>query len=469
MAIEYEVVSPVTGTTTTRIPLATKHEIAECLSTLGHHRDCPDADAVFSFLRRLADQIRLQKELFFETTYLETGFISRDSMEIITEAIKFLCDFEVYATEMAKNEGIPSIIPHSYSGNPQRTMRIVRCPARCVAAVLPQNAALTLGVIVIASALYAGSRVVLRPPLQSASSGALLARAVSQSEPPPSSIAIVYGLAEDFLEACYLSAEVDLIHYIGSSRYAPGVLARAFDVGKTCLIDGQGNGMLYVDDTFPLDEAIRIITTAGTRFNGETCTSVNGVLVKDSIYKDFKEAVVDTFQNLQVGHPLEQGIQVGPLFNQQQAVQLAKAIRDTATAKVLCGSHVAGAYFSPTVVEGVNLHDSIVREGLFGPAIWIAPVAENRVWDWLQVNRFPLSDAVLSTNEDLIQAFVRNSRAPRVCINADQSIESMFEPWGAYPPGGLNEVSIWTEKYRRAFVVDGDLNDVIQIPSYITG
>jgi glyceraldehyde-3-phosphate dehydrogenase (NADP+) len=467
MAIEYEVISPVTGATITRIPLATKPEIAECLSTRGHYR--PEADTVFSFLRRLADQLRLQKELFFEATYLETGFVFRDSMEIITGAIEFLRDFEVYATEMAKNEEIPSLIPHSYSINTQRTMRMVRCPARCVAAILPQNAALTLGVIIIASALYAGSRVVLRPPLQSASTGALLARAVSQSEPPPSSIAIVYGLAEDFLEACYLSAEVDLIHYIGSSRYAPSILARAFEAGKSCLIDGQGNGMLYVDDTFPLDAAIRIITTASTRFNGETCTSVNGVLVKDSIYKEVKEALVDTFQSLRVGHPLEQGIQVGPLFNQQQAIQLAKVIHDTATAKVLCGSHVTGAYFSPALVEGVNLYDSIVREGLFGPAVWIAPVAENRLWDWLRANRFPLSDTLLSTDEDLLQTFVRNSRAPRVCINADPSIESMFEPWGAYPPSGLNEVSIWTEKYRRAFVIDGGLNAVSQIPSHITG
>ena len=102
MVIEYEAISPVTGTTTARISLATKHEIAARLSTLGHYRDCPDADAVFSFLRRLADQIRLQKELFFETTYLETGFISRDSMEMINGAIEFLCYFEVYATEMAK-------------------------------------------------------------------------------------------------------------------------------------------------------------------------------------------------------------------------------------------------------------------------------------------------------------------------------------------------------------------------------
>ena len=467
MAIEYDVISPVTGKATLRLPLAAKSEIAESLTALNSRNDSLKENTVFEFLRRLADQIELQRNLFFEATYLETGFIAGDSMEIIDGVIDFLDDFEKYAIELSKNNKVSSIIPHSYSGTMQRAMRIIQQPVRCVAAILPQNAALTLGIIIIASALYAGSRVILRPPLQSGSSGALLARAIEQSEPPPARIAFVQSLAEDFLEACYLSDEVDLIHYIGSNHYAPGILARAFAAGKQCLIDGQGNGMLYVDETFSIEEAVRIITTAGTRFNGETCTSINGVLIKDTIYKDVKEALVENFQQLRLGHPLEQGIQVGPLFGGQLAAQLAKAIQGTSTAKVLCGNQFTNAYFSPTVVEGVNPCDNIVRDGFFGPAIWIAPVAaEESLWHWLRSNRFPLSDTLLSTDENLIHAFVQNSRAPRICINVDQAIESMFEPWGGYPPGGLNAVSNWIEKYRRAFVIDGNSSDItrIQLP-----
>ena len=467
MAIEYEVVSPVTGKNTTRILLATKAEIAESLSILNSRYDYLESDAIFEFLRRLADQIKLQKQLFFEATYLETGFIASDSMEIIDGAIEFLYDFDRYAMALPQDKSF--IIPHSYSGPLQRTMRIVQQPARCIAAILPQNAALTLGVIIIASALYAGSRVILRPPLQSTATSALLAAAIDQSEPPPGRITFIHSLAKDFLEVCYLSDEVDLIHYIGSSRYAPAILARAFAVGKRCLIDGQGNGLLYVDDTFSIEEAIRIITTAGTRFNGETCTLVNGILVKDTIYQDIKEGLVDSFQRLRVGHPLEPDIQIGPLFSEQQAVELARTIRETPMAKILCGNQTDGAYFSPAVVEGVSFYDSIVCNGLFGPAIWIAPVAtENTVWRWLRANRFPLSDSLLSTDENLIQAFIRNSRALRICINVDQSIESMFEPWGAYPPGGLNEVSDWIEKYRRAFIIDGNPDNVTRVPPHIT-
>lgn len=135
-------------------------------------------------------------------------------------------------------------------------------------------------------------------------------------------------------------------------------------------------------------------------------------------------------------------------------------------AKVLCGNQFTDAYFSPTVVESVNPHDNIVCDGIFGPAIWIAPIAaKDHLWHWLRSNRFPLSDTLLSTDESLIGAFLQNSRAPRICINVDQAIESMFEPWGGYPPGGLNEVSNWIEKYRRIFVIDGNSSDIIRIQS----
>jgi len=34
-------------------------------------------------------------------------------------------------------------------------------------------------------------------------------------------------------------------------------------------------------------------------------------------------------------------------------------------------------------------------------------------------------------------------------------VESMFEPWGGYPPSGLNPVSNWIEKYRQTYQIDG--------------
>ena len=199
------------------------------------------------------------------------------------------------------------IIRHSYSSGSNRDIRITQRPFRCVAAVVPQNASLSLSIIIIASALYAGSRVILRPSLQNGPTGALLAESVMQSDPPEDYIVIANCLARDFVDACCTCESVDLIHYIGSNQYAQSVFTQAFNAGKICLLDGQGNGFLYLDDTFPLADAVRIITSGATRYNGETCTSVNGVLIKDTIYEQVKEALVDSFRNLHLGPPLDPG------------------------------------------------------------------------------------------------------------------------------------------------------------------
>lgn len=464
----HEAISPVTNKVIGKLPLATREEILESISNISSQPFRPSTDQVFAFLRRLRDQIHAQRELFFETTYLETGFVARDSREIVDGTIEFLSDFEIFVQQtLCPRKEQAQSIRHSYSGGSTRSMRIIQRPFRCVAAVLPQNAFLTLGIVTIASALYAGSRIVLRPPLQSASTGGLLARAVMESDPPPSSLVIVNSLASDFLEACYASNHVDLIHYIGSNQYAASILTNSFSSGKTCLVDGQGNGMLYLDDTFPLEEAVRIIIAGATGFNGETCTSVNGVLVKDTVYSRLKEALVEGFRNLKVGHPLGQDVQIGPLFNEKLAWDLAKTLRKTPGVRILCGGDIEGAYFTPAVVEGLNLTDGIVRDGFFGPALWIQSIREKTLWNWLDANRFPLSDAILSTDEDIIRSFARNSRAGRIVVNEDPVVESMFEPWGGYPPSGLNPISLWIDKYRQTLQMDGQPQTINGIPIHL--
>jgi acyl-CoA reductase-like NAD-dependent aldehyde dehydrogenase len=231
-----------------------------------------------------------------------------------------------------------------------------------------------------------------------------------------------------------------------------------------CLLDGQGNGWLYLDHSFPIDDAARLITTGATRFNGETCTSVNGVLVESSIYDSIKEAVIDSFKRLVVGHPLQTGVDVGPLFSHEQAAYLRSAITEPKTLRTLCGGDVEGAFFTPAVIEGVQRYDSIVREGLFGPMIWMERTSEDELVDWLKANRFPLSDTILTTNNHLVRQFARNSRAARICVNEDPSVESMFEPWGGYPPSGVNPVSVWVDKYRQTFQVDGRLREIMALP-----
>jgi acyl-CoA reductase-like NAD-dependent aldehyde dehydrogenase len=452
----HDLVSPVTGEILESVRLATHDEIIAAARRLAERSCFPPPNEIFAFFGRLKNELQSRRQELIRVTIAETGFIVRDAEETVDAAIDFLGSFETYAEQQPQPE---YIFHHSYSSESGRSMRLISRPYSLVAALVPQNASLTLGITIIASALYAGSRILLRPSLQTASTGILLAESVLASNPPEGRIDIVNSLASTFLEAACASEHVEVIHYIGSNRHAAAVLNETFAAGKLCLLDGQGNGILYVDETYPLETAARLITDAATRFNGATCTSVNGVLVEETMFRHFQASLVECFEALTVGDPFVAGTRVGPLFSEHQAQSLRSLLSEEHV-RTLAGGTVTGAYFRPAVVAGVRPEDPIVREGLFGPAVWMEPVRWSELPRWLRTNRFPLSDTVLSSRPDVIREFASVSRAPRVCVNADPSVESMFEPWGGYPPGSLNPVSPWVEKYRQRYQLDGRLKEI---------
>jgi len=448
----YEPESPVTGQVLGRVRVWGAEEIVGLLEEDGEEPLNLRPTDVFAFLGRLRHALEGHRQALIEATLLETGFIEADCAEMVDGAIEFLRDFETHVRERRSSV---RAIPHSYGSRSRREMRIARRAYHTVAALVPQNASLPLSITIVASALAAGSRLLLRPSLQCAASGALLADLVALCEPPATSIRIVNALAKEFLQASCDAPHVELIHYIGSNRYALEVFNQAFAARKPCLLDGQGNGLLYVDDGFPVEEAVRLIVAGATRYNGETCTSVNGVLTHPNRYRDVRDGVVEAMRALRVGHPASPETQVGPLLSRQQAEDLVLLLKAGPSRRVLCGGEADGAFFPPTVVEGVDLDAALLREGFFGPAAWVRAIDESALVTWLQANHFPLSDTILSERPDLILRFAARSRAARICVNQDPSIESMFEPWGGYPAGGLNPVSDWVEKYRQPYQLDG--------------
>jgi len=455
-AERHDLISPVTGEVLRQVRLASHEEIlASAKRLMAIPIEGPPED-LFAFFRRLEGNLKTRREELIRTTIAETGFILHDAEETVDAALDYLASFETF---VARHASPDVVYRHSYSSSTRRSMRLTSRPYRMIAALVPQNASLSLGITILTAAICAGSRVLLRPSLQTASTGALLAEAVAASDPPEGRLDVVNSLAATFLEAACASEHVEVVHYIGSNRHAASVLHQTFAAGKLCLLDGQGNGMLYVDETYPLETATRLITDAATRFNGETCTSVNGVLVEESLYPRLRHALLESLAALRLGDPFHPDTRVGPLFSAGQAGSL-RALLHSEGARLIGGGEVEGAYIRPAIAEGVHPGHSMVREGLYGPCLWIHPVRGSDVPRWLHANRFPLSDAVLSARPDAIREFARVSRAPRVCVNADPSIESMFEPWGGYPPGSLNPVSPWIQKYRQSYQLDGHHEEI---------
>jgi acyl-CoA reductase-like NAD-dependent aldehyde dehydrogenase len=233
-----------------------------------------------------------------------------------------------------------------------------------------------------------------------------------------------------------------LIHYFGGSSRVGELLRTTFESGKALIADGEGNAWVYVDESANVEAAAELLTAGSTRYGGRTCTSINGAIIHPAVYEAVADRLVTRFQ------------QLSPVLFEDPAEALAAMARATESGgKVLTGGHPHASEAPPTLVANPDEASMLVRQGVFGPVLWICAgdaVEFRRRWPR---NRFPLCAAVIAREVD-VDSWASLGNLARLVVNGDPSLEDPIEPWGGYPSTGNNPVSGWYEKYRRSVQVD---------------
>jgi succinate-semialdehyde dehydrogenase/glutarate-semialdehyde dehydrogenase len=134
-----------------------------------------------------------------------------------------------------------------------------------------------------------------------------------------------------------------------------------------------GNAPFIVFDDADLDAAVVGAMASKYRNAGQTCVCANRILVQDSVFDAFTEKLVAAVNALKVGNGAEEGVQIGPLINDEAVTKVTELV-DKATARgarVLTGGAVGESYgqgfFMPTVLSDVNDSMEIYHEEIFGP------------------------------------------------------------------------------------------------------
>lgn len=444
-----DISSPVNGTLIQRVSLLSQQEIASLAASILPPSPI-EPEQLWGFTVRLYQALDAMRPLLVEALRLETGFVSEDAEELIAGSLAYVDRFCNLPSEVTE----PGALAQTYRQKEQtRQIHLTRAAWGTVVVILPQNAFLLLAVTTLLNALAAGNRVVLRAPLQSARSAALLAAAVEAAEPPHNAVSIVMTRAKELLAAFYSSPDACLIHFMGSSRHAPEIIADGFRHGKATVVDGEGNGWVWVGEDACPTTAARLLTAGAVRYNGQTCTSINGAMIHPDLYGQVRKLLTDHWKRLRCGDPLSEDVEVGPLFDVAQAEWCERQIKESGGA-VLCGGRRQSNLLFPTLVENPLSTCGLVTEGLFGPALWISPAAADTFVDRWRQNRYPLCAGILSPSADPHLWSGRLQNLARLVVNGDISEEYLFEPWGGYPASGMNPVGSWKDKYQRVLQID---------------
>lgn len=106
--------------------------------------------------------------------------------------------------------------------------------------------------------------------------------------------------------------------------------------------------------------------------SGQICIAVKRIYVHESIYDEFRQALVGFTKGIKVGDGFEPGVFMGPIQNKMQYERVKGFIADIEKEKwtVACGGTVntssTGYFLNPTIIDNPADDSRIVVEEPFG-------------------------------------------------------------------------------------------------------
>ena len=261
---------------------------------------------------------------------------------------------------------------------PSADKRIVciRQPVGVVACITPWNFPNAMLARKIAPALAVGCTVVCKPANETPLSALAFAELAERAGVPAGVVNIVMGRTAEIGETLTASPTVRKLTFTGSTAVGKKLTADCAATMKRTSMELGGNAPFIVFDDADLDQAVAGAVTSKYRNAGQTCVCTNRFLVQSGVYDAFVSRFVEAVGRLRVGAGHSDGVNVGPLINEDAANDVLALVDDAVgkgAAVVAGGARAAGGgcFVQPTVLTGVTPAMRVFREEIFGP---VAPI-----------------------------------------------------------------------------------------------
>ncbi len=319
-------------------------------------------------LRAVAQGITDRHEEFARTIALEAGKPIRTARAEVDRAV---FTFTVASEESTRiyGEWLPLDLQAIAAG---RWAIVRRFPLGPVLAITPFNFPLNLVAHKIAPAIAAGCTVVQKPARQTPLSSLRLAWLVEEAGWPAGALNVL-PLRGSEAEALVTDDRLKKLTFTGSPAVGWELKRKAGK--KRVTLELGGNAGVIVHHDADLNYAAERCVTGGFSYAGQSCISVQRILVHSDIYDKFLSLFVPRAQNLKVGDPLDDATDVGPMISEGDAKRAAEWVDEAAAAgaEVLCGGRRQGSLMEPTVLTATRPEMRVNCLEVFAPVVTVEP------------------------------------------------------------------------------------------------
>ena len=385
-------------------------------------------------LLKLADLIRRDLDELVELESLDTGkpvsAIRRQDLPAVLDTLTY------YAGLADKING--QVIP----ARADALTYTVREPLGVVAAIVPWNFPLMIGMWKIAPALACGCTVVLKPAELTPLTALRIGELALEAGFPPGVLNVVPGLGKIAGAALVDHPDVDKVTFTGSPAVGRQIMRGAADNLKRVTLELGGKSANIIFPDADLSAAVRA-AASGIFFNsGQVCSAGSRILVHEKVYEEVVERLAARASTIRLGDPLDLDTAMGPLVSETQMNRVLDYIQigEKEGATLIAGGGRSGdrGYFvQPTLFAGVEPDMRIAQEEIFGPVASVIKFRdEDEALSIANGTVYSLAAGVWSANIARVHRFADRLKAGTVWVNTFGPTDVRL-PWGGSRDSGF--------------------------------
>lgn len=435
------VVDKYTGETFATVSLADDAAIEAAISAAFDARDA--ARSLPSYARRdvLTHCLRRFEERYDELALglcAEAGKPIRDARGEVTRLID---TFRVAAEESVRQNGEVMTLEVTPRAKGYRGFW-KRVPVGVCALITPFNFPLNLVAHKVAPAIASGCPFVLKPASATPIGALIVGEILAETEWPKGAFSIL-PCPGSSAERLVTDDRVALLSFTGSPAVGWALKAKAGR--KKVSLELGGNAACVVEPDADLDDVVARIMIGAFYQSGQSCISVQRILIHETIYDELRDRLVAAASKLVVGDPRNEDTFIGPMISVEEAERVKTWIDVASTrgARVLCGGGRDGAFVPATLLENVPLDEPLSCREVFGPVATLSPYRDfDEALAMVNDSEFGLQAGVFTRDIDKAMAAWDRLEVGGVIIGDVPSWRVDPMPYGGVKNSGLGREGI---------------------------
>lgn len=391
-----------------------------------------------SLLQKVSVLLDARAEEIARTIMAEGGKPITDARREVSRAVH---TFSIAAEEAKRIAG--EVLPLDWTPATEAHWGLTRrFPIGPILGITPFNFPLNLVAHKVAPALAAGNAILIKPAPQTPLTALLLGEVIMEAGLPGGAVNII-PCPNPVAERLVADPRFKLLSFTGSA--AVGWMLKGKSGKKKVVLELGGNAGVIVEPDADLDWAAQRCASGGFVYAGQTCISVQRILVHESIADAFTKKLLALVAIVKTGDPADDATVVGPLIDSSATRRVESWIQEAVAqgARVLAGGAHKESVLEATVMSHVTPSMKVSCEEVFGPLVTVTPYRQfEQAVAMLNNSPYGLQAGIFSQDVNRIFSAFRDLEVGAVLANEIPTFRAEHMPYGGVKDSGLGREGV---------------------------